>query len=138
MPNPHSCPINNRFWPIVVAQLVERLLLTPEVWGSNPGISKFYVNSQLYCKDQNKKRGRERTNFLNKWKMLDQRLAMLRTRIVRIEWKAEDHCTSIYFPKMSTFNFSLSVLLLFRRLLEDFVKIWRQRIEWIEPSFFDL
>ena len=46
-----------------VAQLVERLLLIPEVRGSNPVIGKIYwtfVYCQLYWKDKNKeKRGRE-------------------------------------------------------------------------------
>ena len=32
-------------WAVVVAQLVERLLLTPEICSSNPVISKFYFLS---------------------------------------------------------------------------------------------
>ena len=30
-------------WLVVVAQLVEQLLLTPEIHGSNPVIGKFYL-----------------------------------------------------------------------------------------------
>ena len=49
---------------VVVAQLVERSLPTPEVRGSNPVIGKIYMYNQLYGKDENKeKRGRERPNF---------------------------------------------------------------------------
>ena len=32
-----------RNWAVVVAHLVERLLLTPEVCGSNPDIGKIYI-----------------------------------------------------------------------------------------------
>ena len=35
------------FWAVVVAQLVERLLLTPEIHGSNPLIGKFYFPSAV-------------------------------------------------------------------------------------------
>ena len=48
---------------VVVAQLVERSLLIPEVHGSNPVISNFYpifISCQLNSKDENKeKRDRE-------------------------------------------------------------------------------
>ena len=48
-------------WEVVVAQLVERSLPTPEVRGSNPVIGKIY----MYWKDENKeKSGREMSNFL--------------------------------------------------------------------------
>ena len=51
-------------WEVVVAQLVEQSLPTPEVRGSNPVIGKIYLYYQLYWKDENKeKRGRERPNF---------------------------------------------------------------------------
>ena len=55
---------------VVVAQLVERSLLIPEVRGSNPVIGKIYwifVYCQLYWKDENK--GKEAGNcpfFLKK------------------------------------------------------------------------
>ena len=65
---------------VVVAQLVEQLLPTPKVRGSNPVIGKIYWTSvycQLYWKDENKlKRGREwpifkkatyKFEFLNKY-----------------------------------------------------------------------
>ena len=46
-----------------MAQLVEQLLLTPEIRGSNPVIGKFFyywLYLNLYWKDENKeKRGRE-------------------------------------------------------------------------------
>ena len=49
---------------MVVAQLVEQSLPTPEVRGSNPVIGKIYMYYQLYWKDEIKeKRGRERPNF---------------------------------------------------------------------------
>ena len=55
---------------VVVAQLVERSLLIPEVRGSNPVIGKIYwifVYCQLYWKDENKeKRGREWPIFKKK------------------------------------------------------------------------
>ena len=55
------------FWEVVVVQLLERSLLTPEVRGSNPVIGKIYMDYQLYWKDENKeKRGRERPNFIKK------------------------------------------------------------------------
>ena len=51
------------FWAVVLAQLVEQSLPTPEVRSSNPVIGKIYwtfVYCQLYWKDENKeKRGRE-------------------------------------------------------------------------------
>ena len=49
---------------VVVAQLVELLLLTPEVRGLNPVIGKLLnrtficLLSTVYLKDENKKRGR--------------------------------------------------------------------------------
>ena len=48
-------------WALVVSQLVELLLLTPEIRGSNLIISKIFFIYQLYnSKDENKeKRGRE-------------------------------------------------------------------------------
>ena len=50
---------------MVVAQLVERPLPTPEVGGLNPVIGKIYMYCQLYWKDENKeKRGQEWPNFL--------------------------------------------------------------------------
>ena len=48
---------------MVVAQLVERSLLTPEVRGSNPVMGKFLCRTFVSClhgKDKNReKRGRE-------------------------------------------------------------------------------
>ena len=44
---------------MVVAQLAERLLLIPEVCGSNPVIGKIdwtFVYCQLYWKDKNKEK----------------------------------------------------------------------------------
>ena len=35
---------NNRFWEVVVAQLVEQLLSIPEVRGSTPVIGKILLN----------------------------------------------------------------------------------------------
>ena len=35
------------YWAVVVAQLVERLLPTPEVHGSNPVIGKIYIEHFL-------------------------------------------------------------------------------------------
>ena len=48
-------------WPrdIVVAQLAERSLPTPEIHGSNPAIGKFYslsTVSHLFWKDENKEK----------------------------------------------------------------------------------
>ena len=47
---------------LVVAQLVERLPLTPQVRGSNPAISKIYIERLLstVLKVYKQKRGRER------------------------------------------------------------------------------
>ena len=44
--------IRNSLWVVVVAQLVERWLPTPEVHGSNPAIGKFYsyIHYQLFEK----------------------------------------------------------------------------------------
>ena len=39
-------------------QLVERLLLTPEICGLNPVISKIYMYYQLYWKDENERKKR--------------------------------------------------------------------------------
>ena len=56
---------------VVVAQLVERSLLIPEVRGSNPVIGKIYwtfVYCQLYWKDKNKeKSGREWPIYKNEF-----------------------------------------------------------------------
>ena len=44
---------------MVVAQLVERMLATPEVYGSNPVISKHFTLTsycQLYRKDENREK----------------------------------------------------------------------------------
>ena len=50
-------------WTVVVAQMVERWLSTPEVRGSSPVIGIIFISNiycQLYWKDENKeKRGRE-------------------------------------------------------------------------------
>ena len=46
----------SNIWEVVVAQLVERSLPTPEVRGSNPVISKIYMYHQLYWKDENKEK----------------------------------------------------------------------------------
>ena len=51
-------------WEVVVAQLLERTLLTPEVRSSNPVIGKIYMYCQLFWKDENKeKRGRDMPIF---------------------------------------------------------------------------
>ena len=52
---------------VVVAQLVERSLLTPEVRGLNPNIGKFYLPIvHLNRKDKNKeKRGQEWPSLKN-------------------------------------------------------------------------
>ena len=48
------------FWAVIVAQLVERSLTTPEVRGLNPIIGKFlcraFVYCELYCIEKTKKR----------------------------------------------------------------------------------
>ena len=49
------------WWAVVVAQLVEHSLLTPEVRGSNPVIGKFYIKHLFtfncrYWKDENKEK----------------------------------------------------------------------------------
>ena len=55
---------------MAVAQLVERLLLTPEVRGSNPVIGKLlygtFVYCQLYWKDENKEKEAENKPFIKK------------------------------------------------------------------------
>ena len=38
---------NILLWAVVVAQLVERLLATPEIRGSNPAIGKIYIEQCL-------------------------------------------------------------------------------------------
>ena len=43
-------------WEVVVVQLVERSLPTPEVRGSNPVIGKICMYYQLYWKDENKEK----------------------------------------------------------------------------------
>ena len=56
---------NKDGWAVIVAQLVERLLETPEVRCSNPVIGKINIEQcQQYWKDENKeKQGRERPIF---------------------------------------------------------------------------
>ena len=47
----------SKYWEVVVAQLVERSLLIPEVRGSTPVIGKILLNIcyyKLYWKDENK------------------------------------------------------------------------------------
>ena len=64
-----SINLNYKFGAVVVAQLAERSLLTPEISRSNPNISKIFsiVNSKLCRKDENKrKRGREWPGFFLK------------------------------------------------------------------------
>ena len=39
---------NNQYWGVVVAQLVERSLLIPEVRGSNPVIGKYLLIEHLF------------------------------------------------------------------------------------------
>ena len=57
-------------WAVVVAQLVERSLLTPEVRGLNPVIGKIYIEHgflSIVLKNENKeKRGREWPIFIKK------------------------------------------------------------------------
>ena len=46
-------------WAVVVAQVVELLLLTPVIRGSNPVIGKFYkglIYCRLYRKEKNKEK----------------------------------------------------------------------------------
>ena len=64
------CPLNKPYRAVVVAQLVEWSLPTPEVCGLNPVIGQIYienlftVNCVFFERDKNKeKRGRERSNF---------------------------------------------------------------------------
>ena len=63
-------------WEVVVAQLVERLFLTPEFRGSNPATGNFnyYLLTALYlnCIEKTKIKktgGRERLNFIQKSSM---------------------------------------------------------------------
>ena len=55
-------------WAVVVTQLVERSLPTPEVHGSNPVIGKLlygtFVHCQLYWKDENKETEARNGSFL--------------------------------------------------------------------------
>ena len=44
------------FGEVVVGQLVERALPTPEVRGWNPVIGKIYIYYQQYWKDENKEK----------------------------------------------------------------------------------
>ena len=47
------------FWAVVVAQLVERSIMTPEVHNSNPIIGKIYIQHCLLStevKDQNREK----------------------------------------------------------------------------------
>ena len=39
-----------RKWAVVVAQLVEQLLSTPEIWGSNPNIGKILSTNCTFKK----------------------------------------------------------------------------------------
>ena len=51
--------ISMNFWAVVVAKLVEWLLPTPEVCGSNPVIGEIYFEHcyfQLHRKDENKEK----------------------------------------------------------------------------------
>ena len=43
-------------WAVVVAQLVERLLLTPEICGSNPDVGKILSTNCKNRKDKNKEK----------------------------------------------------------------------------------
>ena len=58
---------NYKNWAVVVVQVVERSLLTPEIRGSNPIIGKvLYAKFSTNCnieKMKIKKRGRERPIF---------------------------------------------------------------------------
>ena len=60
-------------WAVVVAQLVERSLLIPEVRGSNPVIGKKLLNicllSTVYWKDENKEKEAGIGPFLKKKKL---------------------------------------------------------------------
>ena len=57
-------------WAVVVAQLVERSLPTPEVCGSNPVIVTYlywtFVYCQLYWKDKNKEKRPGMAHFFKK------------------------------------------------------------------------
>ena len=55
----------NIYWAVVVEQLVERSLPTPEIHGSNPAMSKIYMYYRSYCIEKIKiaKRVREWTYF---------------------------------------------------------------------------
>ena len=54
----------NQFWVVVVAQLVERLLPTPEVRGSNPVIFKIYIEHlfAVNCIEKTKIKKKEAEN----------------------------------------------------------------------------
>ena len=76
---------------MVVAQLVERSLLTPEIRGLNPAIFQIFVYCQLCWKDEKKeKRGREWPVFLkinccyqDSWLALKPKAIFLRVTQVR-------------------------------------------------------
>ena len=64
-------------WTVVVAQLVERSLPTPEIRSSNPVRDQIYMHYQLYWKDENKQKwGRE-------WPILNKTPALLQERFDR-------------------------------------------------------
>ena len=53
--------LNHYMWAVVVAQLVEQLLLTPEIHSLNPGIGKFYylLKRETMKQKTHRKGGRE-------------------------------------------------------------------------------
>ena len=57
--------LRKHFWAVIVAQLAEWLLPTPEVRGSNPVIGKMYIGhcllSTVLKRQKCRKRGREWT-----------------------------------------------------------------------------
>ena len=83
---------------VVLAQLVERSIPTPEVRGSNPVIGKICVYYQLYWKDENKEKEAWNGPFLKK--KLCNKSADTYT-IVQI---AGDGCGNL-FMKYHFFNF---------------------------------
>ena len=56
------------WWAVVVAQLVERSLPTPEIRGSNPNIGKLYLPI-VHWKDENKEKEAGNGPFLKKKKV---------------------------------------------------------------------
>ena len=85
-------------WAVVVTQLVEQWLLTPEIRDSNPVIGKFYFPSTV-LKDE-KKRGREWPKVLKYLKIEEPGLShgwkTLSKRVITAQVEGD---TGLYQPK---------------------------------------